>query len=95
MTATYEDRPGSYWRPIAVDGRVDFIEVHTAELAEEADWIFRVQWDYVHGYVTTSELEALPESFQGVSVVRTARELDDLARRFEFDIDTIYRELFS
>lgn len=95
MASPYIDRPGSYWRPVAVDGRVDFIEVDTAELADEADWIFRLQWDYIHGYLTASELDGLPESFMGFRVVRDARELDDLARRFEFDIDTIYRELFS
>lgn len=85
----------SYLRPLAVDGDTAFVEIDDPGLVEEAEEIFRVQWDYVHGWVDDSALERLPERFMGRQVVRDPGALDDLARVGSFDIEELYRELHS
>ena len=91
----FEDQTGFYTRPMAVDGDTDFIEVDNAQLAEQAEGIFTVQWDYIHGYASTDDLERLPADFLGRRVVRDPRELEELARIGAFDIEELYRHLYD
>ena len=92
---TNHDQPGFYTRPMAVDGDTDFVEVDSPHLADEAESIFKVQWDYIHGYASTDDLTRLPAEFQGRQVVRDPRELEELARIGAFDIEELYRHLYN
>lgn len=88
--------PRRHLRPIAVDGEVVFLALDTEELASEAEWIFGIQWDFIHGNLWAEDLDQLPEFFEGRRVVRTARELTELARIGAFaEIEEIYRELYE
>ena len=90
------DDAGRFKRPMAVEDDIDFVEVDTQELADEAKEIFAKQWDFVHGYVPAEDLDELPEYFEGRRVVRTARELAELARIGAFaEVEEIYRELYE
>jgi hypothetical protein len=80
---------------LVVDGDTDFVEVDSAHLAEEAEDIFTVQWDYIHGYASTDDLKRLPADFLGRRVVRDPRELEELARVGAFDIEELYRQLYG
>jgi len=81
---------------MAVEDDIDFVEVDTPELADEAEQIFGLQWDFVHGYMWAEDLEELPEFFEGKRVVRTARELAELARIGAFaEVEEIYRQLYE
>ena len=93
---TYGDDSGRYLRPMAIDGDVDFIEVDSRQLAGEAQEILAVQWDFIHGDLGAEDLDQLPEQFEGRLVVRTARELAELARIGAFgEIEEIYRQLYE
>jgi len=89
------DQFGFYTRPLAVDGDTDFVEVDNAVLAAEAEKIFSIQWDYVHGYVSADDLNLLPGQFEGRRIVRDPRELEELARIGAFDIEELYRHLYE
>lgn len=91
----HEDRPGSYTRPIAVDGTTDFIEVGDLEAAQQAEEIFATQWDYIHGYASEDDLKRLPKRFRGRAVVRSPEELEELGWTGAFDIEELYRYLYG
>ena len=93
--ALAEADEGSLIRPIAIDDSIDFIDVEGPEQADLAQQIFAIQWDFVHGYVGRDALDQLPATFAGRPVVRDPRTLIALARRGDFDIDELYRELFE
>ena len=89
------DQFGFYTRPLAVDGATDFVEVDNALLAVQAEKIFAIQWDYVHGYVSADDLNLLPSRFEGRRIVRDPRELEELARIGAFDVEELYRHLYE
>ena len=92
----YGDRFGRYLRPMAFDDDIGFVVVDAPELADLAKEIFDLQWDYVNGWRPAEDLDALPETFQGRRVVRTARELAELARVGAFtEIEEIYGNLYG
>ena len=91
----FQDEFGFYARPLAVDGTTDFVEVDNPLLAVQAEEIFAVQWDYVHGYVSADDLKRLPGRFVGRRVVRSPEELEELARIGAFDIEELYRHLYE
>ena len=89
------DQFGFYTRPLAVDGNTDFVEVDNPLLAVQAEEIFAIQWDYIHGYVSADDLKRLPGRFEGRRIVRDPRELEELARIGAFDIEELYRHLYE
>jgi hypothetical protein len=92
----YGDESGRYLRPMAVDGDIGFVEVDSRHLADEAKAIFDTQWGFANGDVWAADLDNLPETFIGRRVVRTARELAELARIGAFaEIEEIYRDLYE
>lgn len=85
-----------YKCPLAFDGDIGFVEVDTLELLDEAKRFFELQWDWVHGYIWAEDLEELPEWWEGYELVRTPRELSELARVGAFaEIEEIYREMYG
>jgi hypothetical protein len=83
-------------RPLAVDGEVTFVPVKGSAAADRvSDW-FDVQWRYVTNRATAAEVEALPNvTVAGRRLERDPGVLEELARRGDFDLDDIYRDLFG
>ncbi len=80
-------------RPIGLDGEINFAGLLGSDHADRAWRIFTVQYDYAHGRASADDLRALPATFAGRRVIRDPRELDELARRDEFSVEEIYRDL--
>lgn len=86
-----------YRRPIVLVGEPPtFIETPDEDEANLAAEIFAVQWRYVHNNAT--EIELLP--YWGLTIAGREVEidwqvLDEWARRGEFDLAEVYREMFG
>jgi hypothetical protein len=79
-----------------VDLGPTFIETSDPHEARTAEAVFTLQWRYVHGTASPTELFR----YRGVQVAGQMVEtdpdaLDEWARRGEFDLAEVYRELFS
>jgi len=94
--STRPDRPGSNWRPIALDGAVRFVEFDNESVADDAGWIFEVQLNVVRGWFPEAALTGLPVCFyDGGRVVRQPDELARLAEDGHFDDDYLSFMLFG
>ncbi len=86
-----------YRRPIILVGAPPtFFETHDPNEADLASEVFAAQWRYVHGRATEHDLAP----YQGLSlagqVVETDPDaLEEWARRGEFDLAEVYREMFG
>ncbi len=87
----------TFQRPIVLVGEPPtFIETDDPDEAGLAEVVFATQWRYVHRGDNTSELY----SFFGLRIAGRMVEtdpnvLDEWARRGEFDLAEVYRELFG
>lgn len=83
-------------RPLAVEGEVTFVETHGSRAAARAMSAFGVQWDFLHGRADEADLARLRGLRIGGRLVEADPDvLEDLARRGEFQIDELYRELIG
>jgi hypothetical protein len=88
--------PSSIYPIVLVDVGPTFIETSDPSEARVASAVFRAQWRYVHGTGTRADLY----SHRGIQLAGETVEtdpdaLDEWARRGEFDLAEVYRELFS
>jgi hypothetical protein len=83
-------------RPLLLDGDVAFVETLDRRKAREAEHVFDVQWRYIHGTATKVELDRLPKTFLGRSVVKDPAELTEIGRRRVLsDVPEAYREVLG
>ena len=83
-------------RPVAVDDQVTFVPALGSVAADRLASIFDVQWRWIQGRASESELAQLPATLgSGRRVVRDPAKLDELARQGAFDLADVYRELFG
>lgn len=78
-------------RPLGVDGCVDLVTVYGDQQADDADLVFRIQYDWAKGRHGDETLALLPDRFAGRRVVKDPYELHELAREGQFNIPEIYR----
>jgi len=84
-----------YWRPIALDGAVRFMDFDDESVADDAGWIFEVQHSVARGWFPEAALTGLPDRFHGGRVVRQPDELVRLAEDGHFDDDYLSFMLFG
>jgi hypothetical protein len=86
-----------YRCPIVFEGeKPTFIETSDPHDAQTASAVFAVQWRYVHNSASPHELAAYRDVWIAGKRVETDPDaLDEWARRGEFDLAEVYRELFS
>ncbi len=86
-----------YRRPIVLIGEPPtFIETDDPDEAKLAGEAFAAQWRYVHGQAAVTELwPYLLRRVAGRFIETDPVVLDDWARRGEFDLAEVYRELFG
>lgn len=83
-------------RPVAVNDEVTFVPALGSKSADRVASIFDVQWRWIQGRASESELAQLPATLgPGRRVVRDPAKLDELARQGAFDLADVYRELFG
>jgi len=87
----------SFRRPIVFDGEVPtFVEIDNPDEARVAAEIFATQWRFVHGRADAFDLLAYHgRTVNGRPVEINPDALLNLARRGEFDLAEVYREMFG
>lgn len=82
--------------PIVLDDGPSFVTPAYPGEAQRVAEIFAVQWRYVHGDADPAELRQYRGQRIAGRLVETDPDvLDEYARRGEFDLAEVYRELFS
>ncbi len=85
-----------YVRPIVLDEGPTFVTTADPVTAGLVVDIFAVQWRYVHGDADPAELAQYRGiRFAGRLVETDSDVLDEYARRGEFDLAEVYRELLG
>jgi len=84
-------------RPIVLQGEPPtFVEIEDPDEARLAEEIFATQWRYLHGRADAFDLSALDgRRINGRLVEIDPQVLADWARRGEFDLAEVYREMFG